>query len=394
MNGRMKLGMVLGVVALAAAVRAATPDEQGFIRDWIVSGPWPSYQVKDRGQGLETDFLNLEDEAAPHPGKRETAEFVADWGILMAGIGSTNEWGFKTNTVFDATWRPLHAESGIIRLNGRFAPIDDYFVTYAVCYIDAPETRAARLAVGSDDDHKVWLDLDLVGKTTTSQDIIPGSFRYDVTLPKGRSRLLFKLQDRTGGCGFCVQLTDREGKPMRDVSIALDPRGTATTLAARLAERRSPERLKARLAAAKETSEKARAALAEERTKEAALSNVCEKAAQDLREAYAAREAKYAAQHAGGGRRAGTAERLRAVRAVCAAQRALPQRRLGGLRRRRGHVGTRPRPEPPTPGLLLHVAVSREGRGQASARLREGHQPRQLRAQGPLPHLVRLGRDE
>ncbi len=298
MNGRMKFGMFLAFAALAAAARAATPDEQGFIRDWILSGPWPSYQVKDRGQGLETDFLNLEDEAAPHPGKRETAEFVADWGILMAGIGSTNEWGFKTNTVFDATWTPLHADAGIIRLDGRFAPIDDYFVAYAVCYIDAPEERAARLAVGSDDDHKVWLDLDLVGKATSSQDIIPGSFRYDVTLPKGRSRLLFKLQDRTGGCGFCVQLTDREGKPMRDVSIALDPRGTATTLAARLAERRSPERLKARLAAAKAAAAKARETLVEERAKEAALSNVCEKAAQDLREAYAAREAKYAAQHA------------------------------------------------------------------------------------------------
>ncbi len=298
MQKGMKFGALLVLVALAAAgARAATPDERGFIRDWLVSGPWPSYQVKDRGQGLETDFLNLEDEAQPYPGKRETATFVAEWGILVAGVGSTNEWGFRTNTVFDATWRPLHADSGIVRLDGRFLPIDDYFVAYAVCYVDAPEARAARLAVGSDDDHKVWLDLDRVGKATSSQDIIPGSFVYDVTLPKGRSRLLFKVQDCTGGCGFCVQLTDREGKPMRDVAISLDARGGGTTLAAKLAERRSPERLKARLAAAKSAAEKARTALVAARTKETALSNACEKAAKGLREAYAAREAKYAAQH-------------------------------------------------------------------------------------------------
>ena len=298
MKMQKKTMAAMGAAMLALGAWGATPDEQGFIRDWLISGPWPSYQVKDRGQGLETDFLQLEDEALPYPGKRETATFVADWGVLVAGIGSANEWGFRTNAVFDASWTPLTAEAGIIRMDGRFAPIDDYFVTYAACYIDAPEARAARLAVGSDDDHKVFLDLDLVGKATTSQDILPGMFKYDVTLPKGRSRLLFKLQDRTGGCGFCVQLLDREGKPMRDVAISLDARGTETTLAARLAERRSPERLRARLAAAREAGAKARARLAEARTQEATLSNACAKAEADLRAAYAAREAKYAAEHA------------------------------------------------------------------------------------------------
>ena len=37
----------------------------GFIREWLVSGPYPSYQVNGEGRGLDTDFLGGEGEARP-----------------------------------------------------------------------------------------------------------------------------------------------------------------------------------------------------------------------------------------------------------------------------------------------------------------------------------------
>ncbi len=281
-----------------AAGASLAPDGEGFVRDWLVSGPWPSYQVGDRGQGLDTDFLKTEGTALPFPGKAEAAEFVADWGVLVAGVGSVNEWGFKTNTAFDAKWTPIHSDKGVIRLSGRFTPIDDYFVAYAACYVHSPREMPARIAVGSDDDHKVYLDQNLVGRAESSQDILPGQFKYDVVLPKGVSRLLFKLQDRTGGCGFCVQLTDRGGMPLEGVSISLDPRGTRTTLAAWLERERSPERLGKRLAAARERIGRAKAELPKAIARRAELSNECARGAADLADAYAWREARYAEEHA------------------------------------------------------------------------------------------------
>lgn len=291
--------LVLGVWCLAGLpLLAASLDEQGFVRDWLVSGPWPSYQDGGAGKGLDTDFIPPEEEAQPFAGLKASATFVADWSKLVAGIEATNEWGFRTNVVCDTSWRPLHAKEGIIRFNGTFGPIDDFFVVYAACYVDSPREQPARLAVGSDDDHKVFLNLTQVGKARSSQDVLPGTFKYDVVLPKGRSRLLFKLQDRKNGCGFCVQLTDRAGAPLRDVAIVLDTRGVPTVLDALLAERRSPARLRARMDAARKTIEESRAALQEVRAERTVLSNACAAAKKSLSDAYAAREAKYAAEHA------------------------------------------------------------------------------------------------
>lgn len=298
---KLLLSSVSGLSAFFAigAAMGAMLDDKGFVRDWLVSGPWPSYQENDRGQGLDTDFLKVEEEAQPYPGKAEKSEFVADWGVLVAGIGSFNIWGFKTNTVYDASWRVLHADAGIIRTDTMFPPIRDYFVMYAVCYVDSPRRQQARIAIGSDDDHKVFLDMKQVGRAESSQDIIPGSFKYDVVLPKGRSRILFKLQDRTGGSGFCLQLTDREDRPLEDVSISTDSRGVETTLDAVLTDLRSPEKLRARLAAARETIVRTKAALEPEHVRRQSLSNECAAAEASLCAAYAVREKMYADEHAG-----------------------------------------------------------------------------------------------
>jgi len=292
--------VVLSVLCLAGLSAAAySLDEKGFVRDWLVSGPWPSRVIQDVDQGLKIDHLTLETEVEPFAGKPERSEFIADWGLLVASVGSVNEWGFKTNTTYDATWRELHADAGIVIFTKeRFAPIEDHYVAYMACYVDLPEAIDAQIRVGSDDDHKVFLDRRLVGTVTASQGVVPGNFKYDVRLPKGLSRLLVKLQDRTGDCGFCVQLTDRAGQPLKDVKIELEPRGRQTTLAAELAAERTPERLRERLACARKREAAAVQALALAEAERETLSNACVAAERSLDEAYRLREAAYAAQHA------------------------------------------------------------------------------------------------
>lgn len=295
----MKCFVLGAFCAVSVPVLAASLDEQGFVRDWLLSGPWPSYQVKDRGQGLATDFLKSENEALPYPDKPEKAEFVADWGKLVAGVGSVNEWGFQQTKSFDASWRVFHAERGIIRFGEKqFAPIEDYFVCYAACYVEVSEDTDAFVQCGSDDDHRVFLDLDEIGTAESSQDILPGNFKYACRFPRGVSRLLFKLQDRTGGCGFCVQLTDRAGLPLRGVNILLDPRGRKTTLEAKLELQRSPEKLQERKAAAERVRAAAEANLELERTRNTNLLAACRVQQERLRQSYADYELKCARMHA------------------------------------------------------------------------------------------------
>ncbi|MBT7164112.1 MAG: hypothetical protein HN904_15120, partial [Victivallales bacterium] len=73
-------------------------DAQGFVRDWLIGGAYPSYRVGNSPRGYATDFLvglGGEARAAPYPGLVGEVEFKADKAALIAGIGSTNEWGYK-----------------------------------------------------------------------------------------------------------------------------------------------------------------------------------------------------------------------------------------------------------------------------------------------------------
>lgn len=298
----MKSGMMLlGVAVIFASLSSVADhrvDDEGFIRDWIVSGPWPNRQIKGQNMGLSTDHLNGERRCLPYPGKPEAATFVADWNILVAGIGSHNEWGFRTNTVFDATWCERHSDTQILRFNGTYKPIDDFFVVYAACYIVTKTQMDAVLLVGSDDDHCIWLDKREVGRTESSQDVIPASFRYPIRLGCGVNRLLFKLQDRTAGCGFCVQLLDKNEKPLKDVSIELDSRGRETTLEWCEKHENSPRRLRERLAAAAVEKQEGERLLAEERSRYAEISNRTAAVKLELKRVYAQLERDYALEHA------------------------------------------------------------------------------------------------
>ena len=184
----------------------------GFIREWLVSGPYPSYQVNGEGRGLDTDFLGGEGEARPYPGLKATGVFEADKGKLIAGIGSTNEWGFRETRSLDATWRVIAFPSDLCEPNDQFGPIKDYFVYYATCYVEVPAQTEAMLRVGSDDDHKLFLNGVQVGRQASSQGIVRDNFLYPVTLEPGTNAILLKVVDRLYGTGHCLAVTDRKGK--------------------------------------------------------------------------------------------------------------------------------------------------------------------------------------
>ena len=282
-----------------AAAKPKAGAAGGFLRDWLVSGPWPNVQLNDASQGLDTDFLKPEETALPYAGLAARSTFVADWNKLVAGIGAVNEWGFATNATFDATWREWHSERDLVTFPEKtFAPIADYYVVYAACYVTSPRAQDVLVLCGSDDDHKVWLDDAVLGRGESNQGAIPGSFAYPARLPKGTSRLLFKLQERLGGAAFCLQLTDRAGEPLTDVSFSLDARGRPTTLADKLAREQTPDALARRKDVAQRAIAAATDALRQERVHQEALTASGDAAKKALDAAYADYERRCADGHA------------------------------------------------------------------------------------------------
>lgn len=215
--------------AMVLPLAAAEITEQGWIADWLIGGPFPSYQIGDRGSGFDTDCLGGEATFRPFPGMKQPVRFLADRGKLIAGIGSTNEWGFSESRTFPAVWRTMHFERPErIELNGCFAPIDDHFVYYAACWIEAPEACKVKFRLGSDDDHKLYVNGRLIGSAASSQDIIPDNFIYSGELKRGLNSLMLKVVDRTAGTGFCLALSDARNKPLACLRIHTDDPRRAT----------------------------------------------------------------------------------------------------------------------------------------------------------------------
>ncbi len=220
-------GIVLVAMLATVTLYGASPDNQGFIRDWLIGGAYPSYLVNGVDQGFKDDPLiksGGEANLRPYEGMKDEALFKADKSKLIAGIGSTNEWGYTEDKSFPVVWKKFVQtdESPKVMLDGRFEPIDDHMIAYAVCYLMSPEERKIRLRIGSDDDFKVWVNGELAGSANSSQNIIPDSFLHDATLRRGLNVLVLKIVDRTHKCGFVLAISDRKDQPMTDLTVLTD----------------------------------------------------------------------------------------------------------------------------------------------------------------------------
>jgi len=205
-------------------------DNKGFITDWLIRGPYPNYQTPEYelsgGKGYVTDFLTGiggETNAKFQEETPEKVDFVADFSKLIAGIGSTNEWGSRQTEAVMVSWKQLHLQQGKnkVMFDGTFGKHDDYIVAYAACVLYSPVARSIKIRVGSDDDNKVWLNGKLVGSANSSQGVKEDNFIYPAKLKKGLNRLLIKIVDRTGGFGFCVALSDVDNLPLKDIKVYL-----------------------------------------------------------------------------------------------------------------------------------------------------------------------------
>jgi len=201
---------------------AVGPD--GFIRRWLVLGPFPNYGSRTNREpnGLGHDFLGGEAEILP----------ALDLPPVKAEFKRNPEAFWKPGTL-ELRWDWLTSAGDKVDLTGAFLldrpgldGIIQYIFGYAACYVRSDADREAELTIGSDDGFKIWLNHRPVGELRAYRGCKPDENRFRVKLRKGWNPLLVKIEQETGGYEFALRFLTPDGKPLR-LETSLTPPAAA-----------------------------------------------------------------------------------------------------------------------------------------------------------------------
>ena len=194
-------GIVLLVAGFARADEAFKPDEEGFIRNWLVLAPLPFGQAENGSDTL---------------GKQQ----LPDEAKLQPKEGDKVKSGDK-----ELAWKPFKSDSHLLDFNAFLGQQTEDSVGYAVCYLvadrDIPDLT---MKTGSDDQAKVYLNGKEVFKneearpTEKDQDCTP-----NLALKKGVNVIVFKVVNEKMDWSGCLRFTDKDGKPVTDFKVSLKP---------------------------------------------------------------------------------------------------------------------------------------------------------------------------
>ena len=215
-----------------ATSAAAQPDDNGFIRRWLLLEP---IDKPNPGNTVFTDtylrehfnreYFKGQQTIVPKDGQKVKATFKQEQAPAGFGRGAEAPAQPEVKTVTQTlTWHALDSENFNVKLF-RFAEKwgqQVYGVLFwAVTIIDCPEDiENVRLAVGSNSASMWWLNgqetLLLSGDRRMVED---DAMSPRLTLKKGRNILRGAIINGPGMSDFCVRFLDEKGNPVINYSI-------------------------------------------------------------------------------------------------------------------------------------------------------------------------------
>lgn len=162
----------------------------GFVSEdaWMVLTPFENIQ----GNGFDTKFI--------------------DENVLT--IDTKTEYDGKHGKI---RWKKYMDEV----LNGYIGLGDDedWATGYAYAVVISPEDRQVDFRFDSDDQGKVWLNGKPIFEHTKVFTAQIDFFDFHANLKKGRNIILVKVCEVTGGWGFYLRITDKDGNPYDDLEF-------------------------------------------------------------------------------------------------------------------------------------------------------------------------------
>ncbi len=162
----------------------------GFITDdsWLVLGPFDN----SGGIGYNTSYIPEN----------------------LPMIDTSKEYEGKNGTV---RWQKIKNISilGDIRLGKG----TDWSVAYTYATVHSPEEREVEFRFDSDDQGKIWVNgIEVFAHTKTFTAEID-NFKFPVKLNAGLNSVLVKVCEETGGWGFYLRITDKDGNTYDDLDF-------------------------------------------------------------------------------------------------------------------------------------------------------------------------------
>jgi hypothetical protein len=91
---------------------------------------------------------------------------------------------------------------------------NDNCAAYAMRTITCDKPQTVTLLTGSDDALRIWVNGEVVQETLKCRELKPDSESTSVKLNAGKNTLLVESSQADGYRGFCLRITDEEGKPL------------------------------------------------------------------------------------------------------------------------------------------------------------------------------------
>jgi len=197
----MKTILVPLLALLAVPVQDThAPDAEGFIRNWIVLAP---IAVEEGSASTELD-----------------KEFVKDEGNLMPKAGDKVKIDGK-----DLAWKEHKTADFYIDFLESFGKERGEDVAgYAVAYVWAEEEMKVKLAIGSNDQCKAYVNGKQVVKFSDTRTLEKDSDTGETTLVKGQNVVVFKVLNEKNNWQGCARFM-KDGSAVKNIKISLTPKG-------------------------------------------------------------------------------------------------------------------------------------------------------------------------
>ena len=175
-------------------------DEEGFIANWLVIGPFPNPGDRPDNKGFDTDYLGGE------------ANYVPANGAEVA-----KEDGTKVKWAQYNSPDPEINFSSIEQLGLEYGQED--ILTYSACWLELKEDADVEIRVGSDDGYKLWIDHKLIGAEHVYRAAATDQEVYPIKLSKGMHLVMMKVDQDWGEYEFMLRVVTPDGKTVPGIKV-------------------------------------------------------------------------------------------------------------------------------------------------------------------------------
>lgn len=204
---RPALNQVLAVSQNADVSRNATQilsrlDDQAN-HPWLLAGPFPAATPEE-----------INSVYPPEQG----VDLQARYNTVVGGKSYIARWQEVSAKAHNVDFNRFYAGDGIV----------PNAYAYALGYVFSPVERRVKLAIGSDDGIRVWLNDTVVHDHRVARPAKPDEDVVDATLRAGWNKVLLRVENRSAGWEFFFRIADDQLLPFPDLKWATQPAAPTT----------------------------------------------------------------------------------------------------------------------------------------------------------------------